>query len=302
MPRHPEARYDPGPTTGAKHRVTTIQHKTDHGATPEDPHAGMQVREITLPGREGDVPAVVAECGTGRPVVFLHGLAGLNDHWEDVVRRIKHTCRCILLELPLLELKGDDCSIEGVSEITDAFLASHVPERSVLVGNSFGGHVAVRCAISRPDLVRGLVLAGASGLIESHIVQSVQLKPKREWMFERIAELFYDRSHVREADVDRAFRDLSDRRGVRAMVSLSKTARRDNLADRLHLVKAPTLLLWGREDVVTPPEAAHGFANGIAGSKLVWFDRCGHAPMVEAPEGFARETIEFLQDLDRRAV
>ena len=54
------------------------------------------------------VQAGVIETGAGRPVVFLHGLVGLNEHWEGVVERISHRVRCVLFELPLLELRGDD--------------------------------------------------------------------------------------------------------------------------------------------------------------------------------------------------
>lgn len=67
---------------------------------------------VTLTGQAGvNVEAEVAVSGTGRPVVFLHGLVGLNDHWEDVSRSVSRTARCVMVEFPLLELTGDDCSI-----------------------------------------------------------------------------------------------------------------------------------------------------------------------------------------------
>src|SRR5262245_47260972 len=130
-----------------------------------------QSKRIALTGLSGlPVPAEVVEAGEGRPVVFLHGLAGLNDHWDDVVRRLAGRCRCVMLQIPLLELEGDDCSINGCTELTVHFLRQYVPERSVLVGNSFGGHVALRIALERPELLSGLVLAGSSGLIEATMV------------------------------------------------------------------------------------------------------------------------------------
>src|SRR6185295_7695637 len=109
-------------------------------------------RRIELRGHANlPVIADVAESGRGDPVVFLHGLVGLNDHWENVVRRIDHTARCVLLQLPLLDLKSDDCSIHGVTTLTLKFLEQfHNPARgqagAVLVGNSFGGHVALKIA------------------------------------------------------------------------------------------------------------------------------------------------------------
>lgn len=249
------------------------------------------------PGDSADISATVVECGSGLPVVFLHGLVGLNEHWEGVVSQVKHRVRCILFQLPLLQMRGEDCSIHGVTRLTTQFLREYVNEPAVLVGNSFGGHVALRIALETPEVCRGLVLAGSSGLIEKSMVSDIQIRPSREWLVRKIGELFHDQSKMREADIDRAYRELSDRGGARAMVKLSRSARRDHLGDRIGEIRCPTLLIWGRNDIVTPPEAAEGFNRLIKGSKLVWFDNCGHAPMIEAADGFSRALLAFADEL-----
>ncbi len=274
--------------------LTQTDHRTGSTLT-ENGHG-----TVVLRGSDGPVHAKVIDSGAGCPIVFLHGLVGLNDHWEDVVRRVRAGCRCIMLELPLLQLTGDDCSIHGVESLTAQFLEHHLREPSVLVGNSFGGHVALRLALHRPDLVRGLVLAGSSGLIEKSMVREIQIHPSREWLVEKIGELFFDRSKLSEGDIDRAHRELSRRAGARAMVRLSRSARRDHLGERIAEIAAPTLLIWGRQDVVTPPEAAEIFHRTIRDSRLVWLDRCGHAPMIECPEEFSASLSEFVRELERR--
>lgn len=244
--------------------------------------------------------------GEGRPVVFLHGLVGLNDHWEGVVRRIQNRVRCIMLEFPLLSLRGPDCSIDGVEVLTEKFLDRHLggsPDPApILVGNSFGGHIALRIALQRPDLVGGLILAGSSGLIERTMVKEITVRPSREWMRRKIGELFYDpATHMREADLDRAHKELTERGGARAMVKLSRSARSDHLGERIGGIKSPTLLIWGRNDIVTPPEAADGFLSRIPDCRIVWFDECGHAPMIEKPGEFADAVLGFTDELDRRS-
>jgi 2-hydroxy-6-oxonona-2,4-dienedioate hydrolase len=263
---------------------------------------GQRVHPVHLAGLGSDpVEARMVEVGSGRPVVFLHGLVGLNDHWEDVVRRVMHRVRCILLEVPLLDLRDDHCSLDGVTALTTGFLRDHVSEPAILVGNSFGGHVALRVAIEAPDLVEGLVLAGSSGLMERSIVNDVQLRPTREWMVRKIGELFHNpEQHMRDTDVDRALQAVTDRGGARAMVRLSRSARRNHLGDRIGLIKAPTLLIWGKCDVVTPPEAANLFLEGIRGSRIAWLDECGHAPMIEKPQEFADTLLGFADELDVR--
>lgn len=242
--------------------------------------------------------AKVIEVGPvdGVPVVFLHGLVGLNEHWEGVVERVSEGVRCILFELPLLSLRGEDCSIHGATRITADFLSEYfegTPGGAVVVGNSFGGHVALRLALEHRDLVRALVLAGSSGLIEKSLVADIQIRPSKEWLRRKIGELFFDQSLMREADLERAHKELTDRGGARAMVKLSRSARRDHLGDRISEIEVPTLLLWGKQDIVTPPEAADGFLRMIKRSQIEWFDRCGHAPMIECPDKFAEALARF---------
>lgn len=260
------------------------------------PAVGMTTTRWAIPDGDGLV-ASVHEVGRGVPLVFLHGLVGLNEHWEGVVDRVSGQSRCVLFELPLLQLRGEHCSIHGATDLTARFLREYFNEPVVLVGNSFGGHVASRLAIYCPELVRGLVLAGASGLIEKSMVADVQIRPSREWLRRKIGELFHDQSAMRESDLDRAYAELSDRGGARAMVKLSRSARRDHLGDAMSQIRQPTLLIWGRQDIVTPPEAADGFQRHIPHAKMVWLDQCGHAPMIEKPEQFARAVVEFLPQL-----
>lgn len=231
---------------------------------------------------------------------FLHGLVGLNDHWEQSAKLIADCAECTLFQLPLLQLKGADCSIDGVVDLTASYLRECTDGPVVLVGNSFGGHVAVRLAIEVPDLVAGLILAGSSGVIERTMVREVQLRPSREWLSERLGELFYDQSFVREQDLDRAHAELSVRSGARAMIKLSRSARKDHVGARLDRVRCPAILVWGRQDVVTPPEAAEQFHAALPDSRLVWFDDCGHVPMMEKPEQFAAEMRSFLDEVSCR--
>src|ERR1051325_2416059 len=101
---------------------------TTSSATPLDPPTS-----VLLTGLSGKaVPVDVQEAGRGRPMVFLHGLVGLNEHWEEVTTRAATQARCVMLQLPLLQLRGDDCSIDGATELTIRFLERHVREPAIL--------------------------------------------------------------------------------------------------------------------------------------------------------------------------
>ena len=133
------------------------------------------------------------------------------------------------------------------------------------------------------------------------MVRFMKIRPSRAWLEEKIGELFFDRSKMRAADVDRAHAELSERGHARAMVKLSRSARRNHLGEKIAEIKAPTLLIWGRQDIVTPPEACDELKEKVKDSRVVWLDRCGHAPMLECPEEFSQAVCEFLAELDRRA-
>ena len=273
---------------------------SNDGAAVEPPMACLE-EVMSLTGGTGrEIEARVIETGAGPRVVFLHGLVGLNEHWQPVVDRVRTSLRCVRVELPLLDLTGSDCSIQGVTDLTIAYLERAKAGPVVLVGNSFGGHVALRIALHRPDLVRGLVLAGSSGLFERTLVKGAPVRPPKDWLREKIAELFYDAAYMREEDVDRAHAVLSTRQGARAMVRLSRTARRNHLGDQIGEIACPTQLIWGKQDIVTPPSAAQGFLDLMPDARITWVDRCGHTPMLEAPDTFARALVGFVGELDGR--
>ncbi len=257
-------------------------------------------REIILAGCHGEpVSARVGDVGSGIPLVFLHGLLGLNEHWTGLVAQVRHAARCLTLELPLLSLRGRNCSLDGVISVVADFLRKIDHPYPVVVGNSFGGHIALRVAIEHGHRLGGLVLAGSAGLLEKSFETDFQIRPSKEWLRKRIAELYYDPStHMSESDLDRAFHELSQRHSARALVRLAREARRNHLGDLIHTIAVPTLVVWGRNDVVTPPEAAHEFARAIPDTRTVWLDECGHAPMIEKPEEFGRALVSFADEIE----
>ncbi len=257
-----------------------------------------------LPGQEEQINATVEVYGPEfgpdtrmSPLVFLPGLIGLNEHWQQVVERVCDRVPCILFQSPLLKVRGDMASTLGWARITSEFIRDSVGRPAILVGSSFGGHVALRTTLLVPELVRGLVLTGSSGMGEKSVISDSSVRATPDWCQRRVSELFFDQKHVTEAEVMRAFMELSDRGNARTMLRLSKSARRDHLTDELHLITQPALLIWGKQDIVTPPAACRAFHRLLRGSKVVWFDQCGHVPMVEQPGPFAEAIARFAGEV-----
>lgn len=235
------------------------------------------------------------------PLVFLPGLIGLNEHWMLVAERVRERLPCVLFQPPLLKVAGEHASTHGWAAITSEFLRSFLDRPAILVGSSFGGHVAMRTALLAPDLVRGVVLTGSSGMGEKSIISDNQVRATPDWCQRRISELYHDQSHVRDEEIMRAFAELSDRGNARVMIRLSKSARRDHLTDELPNLKQPALLIWGKQDIVTPPAACRALARGLPNARMVWLDECGHVPMVEKPGPFAEALVAFATEIGAHA-
>ena len=86
--------------------------------------------------------------------------------------------------------------------------------------------------------------------------------------------------------VDECFEAVNDRNKVLRILSIAKSAIRHNMESDLPAMDIPVCLIWGKNDIVTPPDVAEAFLNGFPDADLFWIDKCGHAPMMEHPEEF----------------
>ena len=90
---------------------------------------------------------------------------------------------------------------------------------------------------------------------------------------------------------------INTREKALRLIRFARAVEKGPIKDDLHKIHARTLLIWGKQDVITPPDVARTYNDGIAGSELHWVDKCGHVPMMEQPEAFNRIFIEFLDKI-----
>lgn len=234
------------------------------------------------------------ERGGGEPVILLHGLMGQMQHWDAVLERLEPEHRAIALELPIFHRALREPSLDALTRHVVDFMDALDISRAVVGGNSLGGHVALRLALEHGDRVGGLVLAGSSGLFERSFSSGVPHRPDRGWVRAKMEDVFFDHALVTDGWVDEAHRVVTTPTSALRVLRFARDARRDNLEGRLGAVAAPTLLVWGLDDRITPPEVGRRFRELIPGAELRWLDRCGHAPMLEWPEAFAALVADWL--------
>ena len=160
--------------------------------------------------------------------------------------------------------------------------------------------MALDFALRYPSRVAGLVLAGSAGLLERGFTRGVPASPSPAFVRAKLEEVFHDPRFVTEGLVREVHGLLEDRGYARAMIAWARATRDYPMAEHLAAIFAPTLLVWGEEDRITPLAVAEAFLAGLPDAHLVTIPRCGHAPMLEAPGAFVAAVAGFLERLEAR--
>ncbi len=229
----------------------------------------------------------------------LHGLFGRPDHWAAVRLALGAHHRVVAPALPLTLEQARE-GVPALSRFVAGWLSAQGIDRVVLLGNSFGGHVALDFALRYPSRVHGLVLTGSAGLLERSFTRGVPASPSPAFVRAKLEEVFYDPGFVTDDFVLGVHGFLRDRANARAMIGWARATREHPMADHLRAIEAPTLLVWGEEDRITPPAVGEAFRGGLPDARLVTIPRCGHVPMLEAPAAFASAVADFLGTLAPR--
>lgn len=237
------------------------------------------------------------EEGEGEPLLLLHGLFGALSNFSHLVEYFRKTHKVIVPMLPLSDLDLLHTTVGGLQKFVKRFVEQRNYEHIHLLGNSLGGHVALVYVLKNPERVRSLILTGSSGLFENGMGDSYPKRGDKEYIRKKTQLTFYDPAMATDELVDECFEITNNRLKVIKIISLAKSAIRNNLGSELNQISQPTCLIWGNNDTITPPFVAREFNKLIPNSELHFIDKCGHAPMMEVPDEFNRILNAFLSKL-----
>lgn len=240
--------------------------------------------------------------GSDEPLLLLHGLFGALSNFGGILDHFGSRYNVVIPILPIYTMPFREVGLKGLVEHIEAFVDHQQYARVHVLGNSLGGHIALLYALACPQKVASITLTGSSGLFESAMGGSFPKRGNYAFIREKTAATFYNPEVATKELVDEVFDIVNDRhKGIRVVVT-AKSAVRHNLKDKLQDIHAPTLLLWGANDTITPPFVGQEFHRLIADSRLHFIEACGHAPMMEYPAEFNRLLEEFLEEVTARSV
>ena len=210
------------------------------------------------------------------PVVLIHGITASIDWWRPTVTALERTHDVHVVRLPGLRYS------EAAQWLGDWLQRERLAGAAV-VGHSMGGTVALALAADAPQLVGRLALIAPAGIFATQarrsyvlpLARSVGLHPRR------LALAARDVLRVGPVRLWRVGNDLLA----------------SDIASTLRSVSAPTLVLWGARDRLLPPTLGSLFTAELPDSRLVVLDRCGHVPMLEAPDEMNAELLRFFEEV-----
>lgn len=250
--------------------------------------------------------------GEGQPLICIHGGGPGANSWSNFATNIRAFAphyRLLLVDLPRFG-KSDKVAIEGppltymasvLKELMDALGIAKAP----IIGNSYGGQVALKTAIDYSDRISALVLIGSAPVVQSLFnpmpVEAIKLigsyyrgpgGPTLAKMRQLLSTLVFDQSLVTDELVRERYEASIDPETVK--INMEPPGARQDLTAELGKVKAPTLVIWGMDDRAGALDVGLLMTRFIPDAQMHIFTRCGHWAQVERADEFNDLVLNFL--------
>ena len=253
----------------------------------------------------GDTDLAYTESGTGAPVIWLHGsgpgATGMSNFGKNLPAFQDY--RNIVVDLPgwgRSPRKTDQPLLFHAAHAVSAAMTALGIDRAHLVGNSYGGGVAMRLAVTEPERVDRLVLMAPGGVLPDDVPPwpiglerlfgyMADESPSREAMAEFVRLMVFDEALATEALIDERYRS-----SLAVHPELPIPPNFGDVTPDLPSIRASTLLVWGREDQTVPLSWAAKILDGIPDAELRVLPHCRHWVQYERALEFNHIVREFL--------
>ena len=249
----------------------------------------------------GTVNAAVS--GEGTPLFLFHSLLSDRASFDAIAPELSRSHRVIVPELP--GFGGSKAAPGGLSDVADR-MAEMVTDavadgEAIVLGNGYGGFVALQMAIRHPDIARKLILADCGSAFSDQgreafrnmaaAARAKGLAAITDVAMRRLFAADFQAAHP-ELMADRREAFLKTDPDV-LQAACGQLAELD-LRPELSKVKMPVLVLVGEHDEATPPPMSHELAALLPNGQLKILTGCAHVPQLQAPHLFLEAIADFL--------
>lgn len=268
--------------------------------------------EIANSVQTGNFKTNYHDYGSGDPVLLIHGSGpGVSSwaNWSKVLPKLSARRRVLAIDMLGFGYTERPADIQFSMDIWTKqavdFLDAMKLEKVDVVGNSFGGAMALSLAINHPDRVRKVVLMGSMGVtfpITYGLNTVWGYKPSPDNMYE-LLDLFVYNKALATKELAQIRYDASIQPGFQESFSAMFPEPRQKSVeamakyqDKIPGIKKPVLVIHGREDQVIPLEASHKLFSMLEDAQLHVFGQCGHWTQIEKTDKFVTLVDNFFEE------
>jgi pimeloyl-ACP methyl ester carboxylesterase len=248
---------------------------------------------------------------TSKPtIVLIHGFPFGSEMWQSQIQALKDNYRVVAYDL-----RGQGRTDAGDGQFTLEFLVDDLItlldtlkiERAILCGLSMGGYIALRASERHPDRMNGLILCDTKSEADTNegkLARAAAIKVIKKYGVKRFArsflsDAFSSSSLSDQRLVNTATKIILRNKPLGVCGTLLALAGRTDTTEFLPKVRAPTLILVGDSDKITPPDFSRRMHSAIQGSELQLIANAGHLSNMENPKGFNSHLLSFLDERTR---
>ncbi|KAN0105852.1 alpha/beta hydrolase fold protein [Hyaloscypha variabilis] len=255
--------------------------------------------------RAGDVS--YSDRGSGPPIVLLHATLHTSHDFDSIIPQLSLRHQVIAVDWPWHGASSHPKDLHPTAPLfadvlEDIVNSLNLPP-AVFIGNSVGGFTSARLAITHPEKVKGLVLVNSGGFVPWTFFLRTLTRPLGiPWVNKLITPSMVWKYMLPQNDVDKAISEevsalakTAEGSKIAASIWASFLSPEHNLRSQAKDVKAPTLVVWGKNDPVNPLNVGVATQKSIEGSRLEVLDT-GHVVFASKPDEFLEIVVPFIDE------
>ncbi|MBL4935391.1 alpha/beta hydrolase [Clostridium sp. YIM B02515] len=244
----------------------------------------------------------IVEKGKGENIIFLNGIAASIFTWRYLIDDLSKDFHVFGMDFTgagLSEKKDSKYSIDIFTDQTIALMNYYNIDKTIIVGNSLGGEVALNTSLKYPHKIKGMILIDSAGYqgnkeVTKFLVKLSRLKitlkmlefcMSRKLVKRIIRWAFYNDKIIGEDTIEGYYKPMKTKGSIEAFIELVKNLSFTEFDyEKVKSIKVPTLIIWGENDKWIPLSDGYRLNRDMIDSQLIIIEHCGHGPQEEKPE------------------
>lgn len=234
--------------------------------------------------------------GNGEPLLYLHGATGGGD-WLPVLEQLSKQYTVYAPEHPGYGLSDDNEDIDSVEDLAYFyldFLDQLGIDKVTVIGSSLGGWLAAEMAVISPERIKKLILVNATGIRVEGLPDAFILNAEN--LYDALYHQPEIKAEIREKVVKNP--DMEEivirNRMMTSHLAWDPYFHNPKLPQRIHRLRMPVMIVWGREDGLFPVRCGEEYQRLIPHADLKVIDGAAHFPHIEQPDAFMTTIQPFL--------